>query len=356
MKTLQLQKIANKVLSATLIASLALLAYAPFHGASAAVLSTGSMGLSDSRPSTAATTYTLTVSNVTTSATKCIQVVFSSAATGGTAPTGMVTSGVTLSGTSNYMPTPGSWTAASAVAGTVKVTYATGETPASASSRTLVLGGITNGSTADTAYYAQISTFNNIDCVSSPIDTGVVTFIYTNGQTVSLTVDPSISFTVNSVGSAQSVNGATTTVASTATTIPFGTVTSSANSIAAQDLTVTTNAGNGFTTYVRYVAAPTNGSHPMTDWTGSNATPTTFAAAGSEYFGYTTNSTSLSGSASRFSSNKWAAFTTANLEVGKSTAAVTSNTTRIGYQVGISNTTPAGTYVGTVIITTTPAY
>lgn len=352
---LNFKKIATKLFAGSLIASLELLTFAPVESL-AATLTTGSVSISDSRPSTASTTYTLNFSNVTTSSTKCIQVIFSDAATSGSVPTGMVTSGVTLSGTSTYMPTPASWAAASSVAGTVKVTFTTGETPASASNRTLVLGGITNGSTADTAYYAQVSSYGNTDCSTSPLDTGIATFIYTNGQTVSLTIDPSISFTVNSVASSQTVNGATTTVTSTATTAPFGTVSSSANAIAAQDLTVTTNAGNGYTTYARYTAAPTNGTHSITDWTGTNATPTTFSASGTESFGYTTNSTSLSGTAARFSSNKWAAFTTANLEVGHSTAAVTSDTTRIGYQVGVGSTTPAGTYTGTVILTTTPAY
>ncbi len=327
------------------------------QGVNAASLTSGSVGISSSVPSAAATTYTMTFSGVTLSATKCIQAVFSTAATGGSMPTGMVTSGVTLSGTSTYMPTPGSWTAASSTPGTVKVTYATGETPAGASARTLVLDGITNGSTAETGYFVQFSTYNNIDCVSSPLDTGVSTFIYTTGQAVSLTVDPALAFTIDLLAGSQLVNGVTTTVASTDGTIPFGTVTSSANSIAAHNLTVTTNAGSGYSVYTRYTQAPTNGSHPITDWTGSNATPTTFSAAGTEAFGYTTNSTSLSGSAARFSSAKFAAFTTTNAEVAHSTAAVTSEVTKVAYQVGISGTTPAGTYNNsTVIFTATPAY
>ena len=277
-------------------------------------------------------------------------------------PTGMVTSGVTLSGTSTYMPTPGSWTASSATPGTVKVTFATGETPAGASARTLVLGGITNGSTAETGYFVQFSTYNNIDCVSSPIDTGVTTFIYTTGQAVSLTVDPALAFTIDALAGSQVVNGVTTTVASTDGTIPFGTVTSSANSIAAHNLTVTTNAGSGYTVYTRYTQAPTNGSHSITDWTGTNASPSTFSAAGTEAFGYTTNDATLSvtgDGTDRFTNpaSQFAAFTTSNAEVARSTAAVTSEITKVAYQVGISGTTPAGTYNNsTVIFTATPAY
>ena len=301
----------------------------------------------------------MTFSNVTTSSTKCIMVVFSNAATGGSVPTNMVTSGVALSGTSNYMPTPASWSAASSTPGTVKVTFTTGETPASATARTLVLTGITNGTVADTVYYAQLSTYNNTDCATSPLDSGNATFIYTNGQAVSMTVDPSLAFTVAGVASGQTVNAATTTVTTTGTTIPLGTVTSSTNAIGASDLTVTTNAGAGYTVYARYVAGLSNGSHTITDWTGTNAAPTTFSAAGTESFGYTTNDATLgTGTANRFTSSgpKWAKFTTSNLEVAYNAAGITSDVTRIGYQVGIAGTTPAGTYTGTVILTATPSY
>lgn len=303
------------------------------------------------------------MSNVTLSSTKCIQVVFSDAASAGSVPTGMVTSGVALSGTSNYIPTPANWSAASAVAGTVKVTYATGETPASATSRTLVLTGITNGSVAETGYFAQFSTYGNTDCSTSPIDTGVSTFIYTTGQAVSLTVDPALAFTIDAVASSQTVNGATTTVTTTDGTIPFGTITTSANGVAAHDLTVTTNAGSGYTVYTRYTQAPTNGSHSITDLaTYTNLAPGSFSSAGTEAFGYTTNDTTLSTAgdgANRFTTpaSQFAAFTTSNAEVAYSGAAVASDVIRVGYQVGISGTTPAGVYnTSTVIFTATPAY
>lgn len=351
-------KILRNLLVSTLAVTVGLTPLTPLlQGTNAASLTSGSVGISSSVPSAASTTYTITFSGVTLSNTKCIQAVFSTAATGGSMPTGMVTSGVTLSGTSTYMPTPASWAAASAVAGTVKVTYTTGETPAGASARTLVLGGITNGSTAETGYFVQFSTYGNIDCATSPLDTGVSTFIYATGQAVSMTVDPALTFDVALQAGSTSINGVTTTVASTDGTIPFGTVTASANSIVGHSLTVTTNAGSGYSVYTRYTQAPTNGSHPIDDWTGTNATPTTFSAAGTEAFGYTTSSTSLTGTAARFSGSKFAKFTTTNEEVAHSTAAVTSDNTKIAYQVGISGTTPAGTYNNsTVIFTATPAY
>ena len=350
-----------------LIAILALLA-GPFLGgvreARAAALTGGSLSLSDSRPSTTSVTYTANFDNVTTSTIKCIKMVFSDAATGGTVPTGLSTTSAALDAATDYIPTPGSWSAdGSTTNGTVKITYATGEAPASGTDRTVVLTGITNGSVADTAYYLQFSTYNNADCSSDGVDSGIVTFIYTAGQAVSLTVDPSLTFTITGVASGQAVNGPNTTVATTTgtNTIPLGTVTTIANAVAAHDLNVATNAGGGYTVFIRYTGKPRFGTtdNYIDDLaTHTNASPGSFSAAGTEAFGYTTNDATLgTGTPGRFISDKWAAFSTDNYEVAYSAAATTATeTTRVGYQVGVSGSTPAGNYTTTVIFTATPTY
>lgn len=355
----------RQITAATLSLALNLLAFAPLFGrvpiALAATLSGSKVAISDSRPSTASVSYDTEWDNVTTGTIKCIQLIFSTAATGGTIPpTGMTTTSATYNTTnSDFVPDGQTWTVDASSNGTVKLTQATGETPASATDRNLVLDGITNGSTAETGYFIQFSTYNNTNCSASGVDTGTGTFIFTTGQSVSLTVDPTISFTIDAVSGSQSVNGATTTVASTDGTVPFGTVTTGALSIAAHDATITTNAGSGYTVYIRYTAKPTSGSNDIDDHSGSNTTPTSMSA-GTEAFGYTTNDATLgTGTAARFTTSppKWAAFTTSNAEVAYSSAAVSAETTRLGYAVGVGGTTPAGTYgTSTVILTATPAY
>jgi len=352
-----MKKLYKKIISVVLVLMI-FLGYLPQYTAplNSATLTGGSLNLSDSRPSTSSVTYTITFSGVTTSAIKCIQAVFSDSVTGGSAPTGMVTSGAALGGTSTYIPTPASWSVASPQAGTVKVTYATGETPGGSSSRTVILTGITNGSTADTAYYLQFSTFNNTDCSSSPVDSGVISYIYTSGQSVSATVDPSLSFSIGTVNSGQTVNSATTTDSSTTTTVPFGTLSASANQIVAHDLDIATNAQSGYTVTIKYTGTFNNGTHDMTNKTDTNASPAVFASVGTEEFGYTTEDTTLgTGTADRFSGGKWAGFSTTAYEVAYSASAV-DETVRTGYQVGISATTPAGSYTTTVVYTATPTY
>jgi hypothetical protein len=98
------------------------------------------------------------------------------------------------------------------------------------------------------------------------------------------------------------------------------------------------------------------GANTIADHTGTNAAPTVFTSVGTESFGYTTNDATLgTGTAGRFSSNKWAAFTSSPLEVAYNSAPV-SETIRVGYQTGISSTTKAGTYTTTVIYVATPTY
>lgn len=333
----------------------------PKSSVHAATLTDGSLSLSDSRPTETAT-YTLDLSNVTTSAIQCIEVVLSDSATGGSAPTGIDTSGVALDGTSDYIPTPASWNAdGTTTNGTITITYASGETPAASSARTLVLTGIDNGSTVDTPYYVQFTTYTDDACTGgNEVDVAGISFIYTTGQLVSLTVDPVLSYTITGVNSGLGVNGDTTTDTTTSLLIPFGVVSSSTNAIGAQDMNITTNATNGYTLFTRYTAALTNGDlDTITDHTGTNAAPSAFSAAGTESFGYTSEDSTLgTGTADRFTNpaGGYAAFTTSNAEVAFSATGVTAETIRVGYQVGIAATTEAGEYTTTVIYTLTPTY
>jgi hypothetical protein len=330
---------------------------------SAATLTTASVTLSDPRPNTGSVVYDFLASNVTTTGIQCIQFEFDMSADGtGGIPTGMNIGSATLTG--DYIPTPGSWTPDYTDAATGIVSFTgTSQTPALASARNAILNAVTNGSVADNDYYLIFSTYNNTDCATAPVDNATVGFIFTSGQAVSMSVEGALAFTIAGVngGVGETVNGATTTTGlnTTATTIPFGTVTSSANKIAAQDLTVSTNSGNGYTVYTRYTAQPTSGANTIDDHSGTNGAPSVFSGAGTEAFGYTTEDATLSGTADRFTSsggNKWAAFTTSNAELVFGAAAVSNETTRVGFQTGVAVTTQAGSYVTSVIYTAVPVY
>jgi hypothetical protein len=325
--------------------------------ANAATLTTGSILLSDSRPLQASVTYTLKYSGITLSPIQCIKMQFSDTSTGTSKPAGMVITNAVLSGTSNYIPTPASWTVANNnTNGTTQITYATGETPGSGTNGTIVLTGITNGSTVATTYFVQFSTYSNVNCSTGLVDSSTIAYIFTDGQIVNATIDPTLTFSIAGVTTAQAVNGATTTVETTSTTVPFGTLSSGANSIAAHDLVVGTNANSGYTVTVKYTGALASSSYSLIDFAGTNVAPTTFSAAGTEAFGYTTNDATLgTGAAGRFATDKWAGFTTSPLEVAYNGGPV-AHTIRVGYQVGISAATAAGSYSTTIVYVATPTY
>ncbi len=347
-----------------------LVATMPFVNVHAASLSSVSVALSDPRPSQTGVNYTITASGVTSSATKCVKLVWAAAYAGTAAPAGFGGAGgsVTAASSSLINNSATNWSlaksdgAGSGVGQNNVYQYtnsSTGVVPSTLSGATFVVGGITNPSTADTAYYLMVNTYSDVAC-SAPIDNAIVQFINTNASTLSLTVDDTLSFTVNAVAAAQGCDGTTSTAASTATTIPFGTINSASNGIVCQDLTAATNATSGYTIYARYTAKPTNSiAQTIADWTGSNATPTTFSPAGTEAYGYTTNDSTLgTGTANRFTNGgqKWAALTNANAELAFEPNGVASTTYRIGHQVGVSLTTRPGTYTTTVIYTSTPIY
>lgn len=314
-----------------------------------------SLTLGDSRPSQT-TTYTFNVSTLNTSSSvACVQLDLGANSDGSGSIAGMDTASATLS--SNSIVTGTAVSNAQSANHILRATKASGSAPSA--SGTVAFGGVVNGNTADTGYFAVFSTFSDQTCTTLN-ESITVQFIYTAGQQVSLTVDPTFSFSVAGVASAQTVNSATTTVTTTSTTIPFGQVTTADNEVAAQDLTISTNAQNGYTIYMRQTGALTNGSSDtISAVSAANsctyAAPAAFSAAGTEAFGFTTNDADIS--SGNFTSNNWCDLTNSNQAVGARTTPTSgSDTVRIGYQVGVSATTEAGTYSNTVIYTAVPTY
>lgn len=241
-------------------------------------------------------------------------------------------------------------------------------TPAEQSTTAMVLNftGVTNPSTTNTTFYARVRTFS--DTGTTEIDSGQVAFatLTATSIAVSATVDPNFSFSIAAVNAAGTVNGATTTITTTASTIPFGTLTPGTPAIGAHDVTVTTNAGSGYNVTASASATPplVSGSNNIDPFSGTNATPTTWSEpAGSTqnvntgYFGYTTEDTTLcTGTADRFDGNEWAGTTTTGMEVICSATGVSAQTIRVGWQVEVNTIQPAGSYTGTAILIATPTY
>ena len=357
-----LTQIGTRLRTALVAVSAVAMVMGNIASAGAAALSSASVELSDPRPDQTST-YTVTASGFTTGTPiYCVEVDLDTQADGaGSNPT--PASGTTSSTfDSSSLLTPTSWAVSNTTDGTLRITSVGGETPAA--NGNIVWGAVTNGATENTTYYALMTTFTDASCTGgNEVDTVVMAFTYTAGELVTLTIDPTLTFSVNSLGIGTSINGATTTIATTASAVDFGSaVTSSANGISGHRLDVSTNATGGYNVYIRHTADLTNSaSDTITVWTGTNAAPTTFSAAGTEAWGYTTDDATLTGgTADRFTSSggdKWAGFTTSNQPV-MSNAVATAGTdqVQVAQQAGVAATTEAGTYNTTIIYTIVATY
>lgn len=282
---------------------------------------------------------------------------------GGTTYTASSTSG-SCTGTGNTnctltltVGTPG----AQSAGGTVIVPFSTG---------------ITNPTTTNSTYFVRITSKDNGAATIDGPSAAAFAVLTSTSIAMTATVDPNFTFTVNGVSVAGNFNGGSGNIntTTTANTIPFGTIATGSARIAAHDLTVTTNAGSGYTITASHAANTQSGNPPLVSGTsnnidafsGTNASPSTWSSpAGTSantntgYFGYSTEDATLcTGTPNRFTNGgaKWAGSTTVGAEVACSTTGVSNETTRVGWEVEANNIQPAGAYTGTVILVATPTY
>jgi hypothetical protein len=337
----------------------------------AGALSTASVALSDPQPSDAAN-YTFTGSSVdAASSIYCVQLIWSTTATGTTAPTGFsgaagsinaASSTLINSSATNWSLAKSDGTSSSGQNNIYQYTNSSsGVVPTTTTGATFIASGITNSSVVATTYYLQLNTYGNTNCSSSLINSALVDYTQTSGSTLSLSVNPTLSFMINPMSSGVGCDGTTTTAASTSSTIPFGSASAASNDVVCQDLQAATNAANGFSIFLSYTAPPTSGSNTIAPASGSNSSPAAFSAPGTAAYGYSTDDATLGatyGATNRFTSpvQGWAAASTSNGQVGYEPTGVTTTDFHIGHQVGVATITPSGTYSTTIIYTCTPIY
>lgn len=308
------------------------------------------------------TTYTFTLSSQSAVGIGCISVWFSTTP-GGAVLTDMDTVWAMPSGTFFS-----DWTGWQNSTGYGYATFyrVSGTTTPQSGSRTLIIDNVQNSMTTGTRIYVNITTYSTGACNGGgvQIDSSLTAFILpiSRDVTVGVTVDPALAFSVADEVSA-SCNGRTQTAGTSATgsSVVLGRPTTSTTPFKAQRLNISSNAANGFTVYARSSGQLTTGSRSIANWTGTSASPTAPWSAGSEYFGYTTSDSTLNvanGSVNRFTNGgaKFAALTGTNAEVVYGTAGVVSEQACVGYMVGVSSTTSAGSYQTTVTYLAIPQF
>lgn len=175
------------------------------------------------------------------------------------------------------------------------------------------------------------------------------------------TAGPNLTITFSGVSSGTTVGGVTTTTTSTTNAISYGSLTINSAKTASHQVTVTTNAANGYTTTIQQDGHLRNGTDQIDPVSGTNASPAAWVPGVSAgEFGYHTTDTLLcTGSTSRFApatSDTYAQLTTSPLEVACSTGPVTVETTDVIFKLEVGSTQPNGNYQNIVTYITTAQF
>ena len=148
-----------------------------------------------------------------------------------------------------------------------------------------------------------------------------------------------------------------------ATSKDFGTITPGATPTdRTSTLTTTTNAVSGYQVTLWATQLLTKAAFTIANWTGTNASPTTFTGAGSSAFGYNTNDSNLGGGAAdRFTSaaNLYAGFVLSGPgdPVADNTAGpIASEQFTITYRLRAGGDQASGTYTTTLIYICTATF
>lgn len=211
-----------------------------------------------------------------------------------------------------------------------------------------------SGAEANTVYFFRL--FDTTSDSAVPYNTGY------NYPSIS-SEGTSLTFTINGVASLTSTSGVVTTIETTSTDVPFGTLLISTPQVGAHRLTVTTNATQGYQvfTYTQQdLLGSTDGKIPPVPAT--NQSPLGWSSACTleltGCYGYHTSDAVLSGGSTRFAADDtYAQFSTTTLsEVAFSSAATTSRTTDIVYKIEVHDEQVPDTYSTNVVYVVVPTF
>ncbi len=208
--------------------------------------------------------------------------------------------------------------------------------------------------------------------ISAGTDSGHTRVAIVDNVDVTAKVNTSFNFTVIANATSTSVNGTTTTRTTSSTTIPFGTLAAGAGQILAQDLTVQTNAINGFVVTVmedQNLLSSTGADIDNFVQGVTSATPVAWSAPTNNiaqentwgHWGMTSEDTATTRSV-QFASNLWVGVSTTPQVIFSHTGPADGATagigrTRIGYKAQITALQEAGDdYSTTLTYVATPTF
>ena len=248
---------------------------------------------------------------------------------------------------------------------TLTTSSSSGATVASGTVVTVKIGTHASvGATGDTRITNPLVGSYELTVNGTMVDNGQTRVAIISPVLVTANVDTSFTFTILGVANGQTVNSSPTTTATTttATSVPFETLTPGTSKVLAQDLTVTTNAINGFVVTVQQSQNLLSSTGADIDGFSNGAytnTPTAWVSptnllANEATWGHwgITSEDNLNGS--EFGTNKWVAASTTPRQIFQNSGVADGTTanvgrTRIGFQAQIASLQEAADDYSTIL-------
>ncbi len=210
-----------------------------------------------------------------------------------------------------------------------------------------------SGATPNTVYFFRA--FNNLSGTPVPLlASSTYPSLATEGAT--------LTFTIGGISTSTPAGGVTTNVTTTSTAVPFGTLAVATPVDAAQQLTVTTNASEGYEIYAFQQQGLTGETAAqLQPIAGTNNAPVSWntgcVASSTSCYGYHTNESVLSGGSTRFAADDtYASFSSQPDEIAYSSGPATNRTTDLIFKVVAQAGQPAGNYTGGVVYIVVPSF
>jgi len=210
-----------------------------------------------------------------------------------------------------------------------------------------------SGAVTNTVYFFRA--FNDLSNTPVPL-TASSSYPSLSTQGATLT------FTIGGISTSTPAGGVTTSFTTTSTLIPFGLLSVNTPIAGAQQLTVTTNASQGYEIYAYQQQGLTSGgAAQLNPIAGTNASPvgwsTGCTATSTSCYGYHTSESVLSGGSTRFAPiDSYASFSSTPDEIAYSSGPATNRTTDMVYKVEAQANQPAGSYTGGLVYIVVPTF
>lgn len=364
------------------IASLALILWSlglpSLRFAEAASLSTFSITLSDSAPSVAADHTVSFVTPSGMSAGDTITITFPTGDFGSIAALDFEDLDLAINGTDQTLVagagSGASWGVTTA-ANTIEIESGTTAIGTNATVTIEIGINATFGATGNTRITnpATTTSYEILVDVGTSTDSGATRVAIVDAVTVTASVDTVFTFEVTGVGIGQAVGGFNTGHITTATSVPFGTLANDNATTAAQDLTVSTNAANGFvvtaqvdqqlTSNTADIDGFRNGEYDSTPVPWEGLTPILGSENTYGHWGLTTTdpTTGVGLTNQYLSGDGYVSASTTPVEVFRHNGSANgtgsgTGTARVGYTVEISALQEAGEYTATLTYVATPVF